>query len=89
MGSVNQIEPSDFTTTSFGEFSRLPSKESISTVIDSAKQFPLALTFESTRAFVLVNQGLDDRVRPGMEVLAINGESLAEILKLGFEARRV
>ena len=32
-GSVNQIEPSDFTTTSFGEFSRLPSKVSISTVI--------------------------------------------------------
>jgi len=23
-GSVNQIEPSDFTTTSLGEFSRLP-----------------------------------------------------------------
>src|SRR5207249_2732794 len=30
----NQIEPSDFTTTSFGEFSRLPPKESISTVIE-------------------------------------------------------
>ncbi len=34
MGSVNQIEPSDFTTTSFGEFSRLPSNESISTVME-------------------------------------------------------
>ena len=32
-GSVNQIEPSDFTTTSFGEFSRLPSKRSQITVI--------------------------------------------------------
>ena len=27
-GSVNQIVPSDFTTTSFGELSRLPSKRS-------------------------------------------------------------
>ena len=33
-GSVNQIEPSDFTTTSLGEFSRLPSKLSISVVIE-------------------------------------------------------
>ena len=31
--SVNQIESSDFTTMSFGEFSRLPSKRSISTVM--------------------------------------------------------
>jgi hypothetical protein len=31
---VNQIEPSDFTTTSFGEFSRLPSNLSINTVIE-------------------------------------------------------
>ncbi len=55
--------------------------DEISTVIDSAKQFPLALTFESKRAFVVLNQGLDDRVKPGMEVLAINGTSLAEILR--------
>src|SRR3954453_14964407 len=34
IGSVNQIDPSDFTTTSLGEFSRLPWKESISTVIE-------------------------------------------------------
>ena len=33
-GSVNQIEPSDFTTTSLGELSRLPSKLSASTVIE-------------------------------------------------------
>src|SRR5258707_11226255 len=32
-GSVNQIESSDFTTMSFGAFSRLPSKLSASTVI--------------------------------------------------------
>ncbi len=55
--------------------------DEISTVLDSAKQFPLALTFESKRAFVLLNQGLDDRVKPGMEVLAINGKSLADILQ--------
>ena len=34
MGSVNQIEPSDFTTTSLGELRRLPSKLSISIVIE-------------------------------------------------------
>ncbi len=33
-GSVNQTEPSDFTTTSLGELSRLPSKRSASTVIE-------------------------------------------------------
>src|SRR5450755_4048598 len=33
-GSVNQIEPSDFTTTSFGELSRLPSYLSAITVIE-------------------------------------------------------
>src|SRR5579872_3482494 len=33
-GSVNQIEPSDFTTTSFGELSRLPSKRSQITVME-------------------------------------------------------
>jgi hypothetical protein len=47
----------------------------------SSKQFPLALTFESERAFVVLNQGLDERVKPGVEVLAINGQSLAEILQ--------
>ena len=30
---MNQIEPSDFTTTSFGELRRLPSNGSISTVM--------------------------------------------------------
>jgi hypothetical protein len=55
--------------------------DEIRAVVDSSKQFPLALTFQSTRAFVLLNQGLDERVKPGMEVLTINGTSLAEILK--------
>ena len=55
--------------------------DEISTVLNSAKQFPLALQFESMRAFVVLNQGLDERVKPGMEVLAINGESLARILR--------
>jgi hypothetical protein len=55
--------------------------DEISAIIASARQFPLALTFESTRGFVLLNEGPDERVKPGMEVLAINGQSLAEILK--------
>jgi len=39
------------------------------------------LTFESERAFVVLNRGRDERVRPGMEVLAIDGQSLAETLR--------
>lgn len=55
--------------------------DEISTILESAKQFPLALKFESMRAFVVLNQGLDDRAKPGMEVLAINGKSVAGILQ--------
>ncbi len=55
--------------------------DEIGAVIDSAKQFPLALTFEGDRAFVLLNQGLDERVKPGMEVVAINGASIGNILR--------
>ena len=33
-GSVNQIESSDFTTTSLGEFNRLPCQRSATTVIE-------------------------------------------------------
>ncbi len=54
--------------------------DEISTVLNAAKQFPLALKFEQNRALVVLNQGLDERVKPGMEVLAINGKPLAEIL---------
>lgn len=55
--------------------------DEVSTIVNTARQFPLALTFQSTRAFVLLNHGLDDRVKPGMEVLAINGQSFAAILQ--------
>lgn len=55
--------------------------DEISAVLASAKQFPLALKFESRRAFVVLNQAPDDRVKPGMEVLAMNGQSLAAILQ--------
>lgn len=55
--------------------------DEISTVLASAQQCPLALKFESTRALVVLNQGLDERVKPGMELLAINGKPLAEILR--------
>lgn len=55
--------------------------DEISTVLNSAKEFPLALKLESMRGFVVLNYGLDDRVKPGMEVLAINGEPLAGILR--------
>jgi hypothetical protein len=55
--------------------------DEISALIASSKLFPLALTFESEHAFVVLNRGRDERVKPGMEVLAINGQSLAEILR--------
>jgi hypothetical protein len=58
--------------------------DQISSLINSAKLFPLALAFderEPMRAFVVMNHGIDERVKPGMEVLAINGESLAGILR--------
>jgi len=55
--------------------------DEISAVLALAKQFPLALQFGRARAFVVLNQGLDERVKPGMEVLAINGDSLAKILQ--------
>jgi hypothetical protein len=53
----------------------------ISALLDEAKQFPLALTFESNRAFVVLNQGLDERVTPGMEVVAVNGQSVRKVLE--------
>lgn len=55
--------------------------DEITSLVNSSKLFPLALTFESSRAFVVLNEGLDERVKPGMEVLAINGKPLAAILK--------
>jgi hypothetical protein len=55
--------------------------DEISSVLASARQFPLALAFDWTRAVVLLNQGLDERVKPGMEVVAINGQSVEEILQ--------
>jgi hypothetical protein len=55
--------------------------DEVSAVVDSARQFPLALTFQAMRGFVLINQGADETVKPAMEVLAINGMSLADILK--------
>lgn len=63
-----------------GEITRYQGDE-ISALIASSKLFPLALTFESERAVVVLNRGRDERVWPGMEVLAINGQSLAEILR--------
>ncbi len=55
--------------------------DEISSLLNSARRFPLALKFDSDRAFVVLNQGVDERARPGMEVLAINGEPLAAILR--------
>jgi hypothetical protein len=70
--NADEIAPSEFMNYQGDE---------VSTLVDSAKQFPLALQFEAKHAFVVLNEGLDDSVKPGMEVLAINGMSLADILQ--------
>ena len=57
------------------------SGDEISAVLNAARLFPLALQFEANRAVVVLNQGQDERAKPGMEVLAINGEPLETILQ--------
>jgi hypothetical protein len=55
--------------------------DEIRTLIERTKQFPLVLMFESMRGFVVLNQGLDERVKPGMEVVDIEGMPLRDILQ--------
>ncbi len=44
--------------------------------------FPLRLAFEGSRLMVVLNQTADDRtIRPGMELVSVNGHPVAELVK--------
>ena len=49
LGSENQIDPSDLTMTSLGEFNRLPSKESANTVIDPSYSVRVTLRLKCSQ----------------------------------------
>jgi C-terminal processing protease CtpA/Prc len=47
----------------------------------NGRTFPLRVVFEGTRLMVLLNQTSDDRIiRPGMELVSINGHSVADLV---------
>ena len=50
--------------------------------IRDARTFPLRVVFEGTRLMVLLNQTPDDHmIRPGMELVSINGRPVADLVK--------
>ena len=50
--------------------------------IRNGRAFPLRVTFEGERLMVLLNQTPDDRtIRPGMELISINGRSVPDLIK--------
>lgn len=50
--------------------------------MDKTTAFPLRVIFEGTRLMVLLNQTPDDRtIQPGMELISINGHSVADLVK--------
>lgn len=58
----------------------MPSDE-MQKAISTARKFPLRVLVEGKRLMVLLNETPDDRtIRPGMEILEINGRPAADIL---------
>lgn len=52
------------------------------TIANAAPVLPLRLVLEGERAMVLTNDTPDDRtIRPGMELVSINGRPMAEVLR--------
>lgn len=48
----------------------------------NGRTFPLRVVFEGTRLMVLLNQTPDDQtIRPGMELVSINGHSVADLVR--------
>lgn len=48
----------------------------------NGRSFPLRVCFEGHRLMVLLNQTADDRtIRPGMELISINGRSVPDLIK--------
>ncbi|HLK16858.1 MAG TPA: hypothetical protein VKT78_18765, partial [Fimbriimonadaceae bacterium] len=50
--------------------------------IRNGRSFPLRVEFEGSRLMVVLNQTADDRtIRPGMELVSVNGHPIAELAK--------
>lgn len=50
--------------------------------IRDGRSFPLRVQFEGSRLMVVLNQTADDRtIRPGMELVSVNGRPIAELVK--------
>jgi hypothetical protein len=50
--------------------------------IRDGRSFPLRVQFEGSRLMVVLNQTADDRtIRPGMELVSVNGHPVAELVK--------
>src|SRR6516165_8819183 len=50
--------------------------------IRDGRSFPLRVEFEGSRLMVVLNQTADDRtIRPGMELVSVNGHPVAELVK--------
>ena len=50
--------------------------------IRDGRSFPLRVVFEGSRLMVLLNQTADDRtIRPGMELVSVNGHPVVELVK--------
>jgi hypothetical protein len=62
---------------------RLEYDDSTNAALARARQFPLGLAVEGSRLMVVSNDTPDDAtIRPGMEVLRINGRTATEVLDL-------
>lgn len=50
-------------------------------MLDKAKMFPLSIHIEEGKVFVLTNDmPADETIKPGMELLSVNGKKIADIL---------
>jgi hypothetical protein len=50
--------------------------------IRKGRSFPLRVQFEGSRLMIVLNQTADDRtIRPGMELVSVNGHPVAELVK--------
>ncbi|MGH9751313.1 MAG: S41 family peptidase [Blastocatellia bacterium] len=55
--------------------------DEIRTAVENARMFPLRVTIEGRRLVVLLNETPDDKtIRPGMEIIEINGRKASVIL---------
>ena len=60
---------------------RMRSDPEMEAGLRNARTFPLRVVFEGPRLMVLLNQTPDDRtIRPGMELVAINGHPVADLV---------